>query len=191
MSASEVIKLNRDKWIGKVTYIAQIPSHQAPLQAPGDSLIIKGVPQACADLGETYVCRGQQVPCFQSPPSLQPTHIGVSSLEAQHHSVEDLLLAIQDSLGLQGVMLALFVHHQGPLQEEALRDQEVPGVPGVEKRQAADIKTAGKIGDSCVLQSHVSCPKLTESDPGGHTAALSTKICPSKFGMEPGRWLSG
>lgn len=88
-------------------------------------------------------------------------------------------------------MLALFVHHEGPLQEEALRDQEVPGVPGVEKRPATDIKTAGKIGESCVLQSHVSCLKLTESDTGGHTAALSTKICPSKPGMELRRWFSG
>lgn len=59
-------------------------------------------------------------------------------------------------------MLALFVHHEGPLQEE------VPGVPGVEKRQAADVKTTGEIRDSCVLQSDGTHPKLTESDTRGH-----------------------
>lgn len=86
-SGSEVIKLNRDNWVGKVTYIAQIPSLQAPLEAPGDNLIIEGVGQACADLGETCMCRSKWVPRFQRPLSLPPTHIGVSSLAAQHHSV--------------------------------------------------------------------------------------------------------
>lgn len=99
--------------------------------------------------------------------------------------MEDLLLTIQGSLGLQKVMLVLFAHHEGPLQEE------VPGVPGVEKRQATGVKKAGEIRDSCVLQSDGTHPKLTESDTGGHAAALCAKICPSKPGKELRRWLSG
>lgn len=54
LSGSEVIKLNRDNWVIKVTYIAQIPSHQAPLQVPGDSLIIEGLYRSG---GDVYVQR--------------------------------------------------------------------------------------------------------------------------------------
>lgn len=54
LSGSEVIKLNRDSWVRKVTYIAQIPGHQAPLQIPGHSLINGDL---CRSGGGMYVQR--------------------------------------------------------------------------------------------------------------------------------------
>lgn len=153
-----------------------IPSNQAPLRVPGDDFAIVWMHQTCTDLGgtTTYMytrtqgvrrqlgpSSGSQTPSQLCP---GPTHVGVSSLAAQDHSLQGFLSAIQDNSSLQGIALVSPISREGLLQEEALRDGQEQGVPGVQMdKQAKAIKAAGSVGGQlCPTLSAWACHELAE-----------------------------
>lgn len=126
---------------GVPTYGVLTPGDGAPLHVPGNGLALVRVGQASADLGgvgghgHTPPKTGQRRP-GASPGSQgvpEPTHVGVSGLVAQDYGLQGLLPAIQDKPGFQGASLVAPIRREGLLQEEALRDGQRQGVPGMDR----------------------------------------------------------
>lgn len=69
----------------------------------------------------------------------------MSGLVAQDYGLQGLLMAVEDESSFQGAPLVMPICREGLLQDEALRDGQRQGVPGVERGERAKaIKAAGR-----------------------------------------------